>query len=54
MPRKPRFSLPGVPVHIVQRGHSREPVFFEDGDYSAYLIWLKQGAERYQCAIHAR
>jgi putative transposase len=38
---------------IVQRGHSREPVFFEDDDYSAYLIWLKQGTERYQCAIHA-
>ncbi len=36
MPRKPRFFLPGVPIHIVQRGHSREPVFFEVGDYQAY------------------
>lgn len=53
MPRKPRFILPGVPVHIVQRGHSREPVFFEDSDYSAYLGWLKEGSERYHCDIHA-
>jgi putative transposase len=53
MPRKPRFIIPNVPVHIVQRGHSRDPVFFEDADYLAYLGWLKSGAERYHCAIHA-
>ncbi len=53
MPRKPRFILPGVPVHIVQRGHSREPVFFEDADYLAYLSWLGEAAERYRCSIHA-
>ena len=53
MPRKPRFFLPGVPVHVVQRGHSREPVFFEDNDYLAYLRWLKEGAERYRVDVHA-
>ena len=53
MPRKPRFYLPDVPVHIVQRGHSREPIFFEDADYLAYLAWLKDAAERYDCVIHA-
>lgn len=53
MPRKPRFFLPGMPVHIVQRGHSREPVFFEDNDYSTYLRRLKEGAERYKVDIHA-
>lgn len=53
MPRKPRFYLPGLPVHAVQRGRSREPVFYEDSDYRAYLDWLREGAERYQCAIHA-
>lgn len=51
MPRKPRFFLPGVPVHVVQRGHSREPVFFEDNDYLAYLRWLGEGAKRYKVAI---
>lgn len=53
MPRKPRFFLPGVPVHVVQRGHSRQPVFFEDNDYLAYLRWLKEGAKRYKVDIHA-
>jgi len=53
LPRKPRFFLPEVPVHIVQRGHSREPVFFEDNDYSAYLQWVEEAIDRYHCAIHA-
>jgi putative transposase len=53
MPRKPRFIVPGVPVHIVQRGHSRDPVFFEHTDYAAYRAWLREGAERYLCGIHA-
>ncbi|HEY5604444.1 MAG TPA: transposase [Gammaproteobacteria bacterium] len=53
MPRKPRFFLPGIPAHVVQRGRSREPVFFEDSDYQAYLNWLEEAAERYGCAIHA-
>lgn len=53
MPRKPRFFLPDVPVHIVQRGHSREPVFYEDSDYSAYLHWVEEAIDRYHCVIHA-
>ena len=53
MPRKPRFYLPNVPVHIVQRGHSREPVFFEDSDYRAYMDWMGEAAEHYKCTIHA-
>ena len=53
MPRKPRSFLPGVPAHIVQRGRSREPVFFEQGDYIAYLNWMGEAATRYDCAIHA-
>lgn len=53
MPRKPRFYVPGMPVHVVQRGNNRQAIFFEDGDYSAYLSWLKEGAERYLYSIHA-
>lgn len=53
MPRKPRFFLPDVPVHVVQRGHSREPVFFEDNDYLTYLHWLGEAVDRYQVDIHA-
>ena len=53
MPRKPRFIIPGVPLHIVQRGHNSTAVFFEDEDYLAYLDWLKQAALRYGCHVHA-
>jgi putative transposase len=53
MPRKPRFYLPNVPVHIVHRGHSRNPVFFEVQDYATYAYWLSESAKRYDIAIHA-
>ncbi|MES9834487.1 MAG: transposase [Candidatus Thiodiazotropha sp. DIVDIV] len=53
MPRKPRFYLPDIPAHVIQRGNSRQPVFFESCDYQAYLTWLKEGADKHGCAIHA-
>ena len=53
MPRKPRYYLPGVPVHVVQRGNNREPIFFEDNDYRTYLSWLLEGARKYRCTVHA-
>ena len=37
MPRRPRIQLDGVPLHIVQRGHNREPCFFGEEDYASYL-----------------
>jgi putative transposase len=53
MPRKPRFYLPGIPVHVVQRGNDRQAVFFSEEDYPAYLECFFEGAERYCCRIHA-
>jgi putative transposase len=53
MPRKPRFYLPQIPAHIVQRGNCRHAVFFDDADYSAYLDWLKEGAAKHGCILHA-
>lgn len=53
MPRKPRFYLPEIPVHLVQRGHSREPVFFETEDYTTYAYWLKESSEKYDIDVHA-
>lgn len=40
MPRRPRLHLPGLPLHIVQRGHNREACFFGEDDYQAYRYWL--------------
>ena len=53
MPRKPRFFIPGVAVHVVQRGHSRNPVFFDTSDYQAYLSYLYDALDRYSCRLHA-
>lgn len=53
MPRKRRFFLPGLPVHVVQRGHSRQPVFFESQDYATYAHWLKEATAKYKVAVHA-
>ena len=53
MPRKPRFFLPDIPVHVVQRGNNRQHVFFDESDYGAYLNWLKQAMDRYNCELHA-
>lgn len=53
MPRKRRFYLPNVPVHVIQRGHNKQAVFCEDKDYLAYLRFLKEAADGSACLIHA-
>jgi len=53
MPRRPRIHLDGVPLHIVQRGHNRQPCFFVAADYLAYLEWLGDAAQHTGCQIHA-
>lgn len=53
MPKRPRIIVPGLPTHIVQRGHSRKPVFFTRKDYKSYLFWLHQGAQLHGCDVHA-
>jgi len=30
MPRRPRITLPGVPLHLIQRGNNRQACFFGD------------------------
>lgn len=53
MPRKPRFYLPGMPAHVMQRGNNRGRVFFSDQDYLEYLRCLKHAADNYGCKVHA-
>lgn len=53
MPRKRRFYLPGMPAHVMQRGHNRGPVFFSEQDYLEYLRCLKHAADNYGCKVHA-
>lgn len=53
MPRRPRIHIDGVPLHIVQRGHNREPCFFGEDDYSSYLHWLGEALREAECLLHA-
>jgi putative transposase len=53
MARLPRLYLPGCAQHIIQRGNNREPCFYDEADYKAYLSFLKDAAAKYQVAIHA-
>ena len=48
MPRKPRFELPGVPQHVIQRGNNRKPCFYAEADYRRYLDDLRNAAEKYE------
>jgi putative transposase len=48
-----RLILPGVAVHIIQRGNNRAACFHSDNDYLVYLAHLRQLSEKYECALHA-
>jgi len=53
MARRPRFSLPDIPLHVVQRGNNRQPCFLSESDFAAYAHWLKECAGKHDVAIHA-
>mgnify|MGYP000308655523 FL=1 len=53
MPRKPRFFIDKLPVHIVHRSPCCELVFFEDQNYATYIHWVKAGCSRYGIEIHS-
>ena len=50
--RRPRLELPGVPLHITQRGVNRAAVFLDDIDCAAYLQALQTAAQDQSVAIH--
>ena len=53
MARLPRFSLPGQPQHVIQRGNNRGIIFAADEDYIFFKDCLDEAAKRYGCDIHA-
>lgn len=53
MARRPRVCVPGLPLHVVQRGNDRRPCFFADSDYFAYLTILAESRASYAVLIHA-
>lgn len=53
MPRRARIQLPGVPVHLIQRGNNRSACFYADEDYRFYLDHLTEQAQKHGCTLHA-
>ena len=53
MARLGRYFIPDQPLHVIQRGNDRKPVFFDDGDFGQYREWLIAGAETNRLAVHA-
>jgi len=53
MPRRPRITIPGIPVHLIQRGNNRQACFYAREDYRNFLEWLKEYAYESECAVHA-
>ena len=53
MPRQSRLVLPGVALHIIQRGNNRQACFRRNSDYLLYLLHLRELANRHGCAVHA-
>ena len=53
MPRHSRVVLPGVPIHVIQRGNNRQACFHGEDDYRFYLDWLGEYALAAGCEVHA-
>jgi REP-associated tyrosine transposase len=53
MPRAARCVVAGLPLHVVQRGISRNPCFFAERDYAVYLRFLGAFSDEFDCSVHA-
>lgn len=52
MPRRARILLPGVSLHLIQRGSNRSACYYADEDYLFYLDVLMEQAKKHGCAIN--
>lgn len=53
MPRRLRLVLPGVPLHVVQRGVNRQACFLDGQDKQRYLDYLRSCLVLAPCHLHA-
>ena len=50
--RRPRLELPGVPLHLTQRGVNGAATFLDDDDRGAYMQALAFAASEHEVAVH--
>lgn len=53
MARLARVVAPGLPHLVTQRGSGREPVFFSDEDYRAYIYLMAASVREADCEVWA-
>jgi putative transposase len=53
MPRRSRITIPGIPLHVIQRGNNRSACFHAESDYRLYLALLRELCDLYECSVHA-
>ena len=53
MPRRKRIVVPGIPLHITQRGARRSTVFRDKEDREVYLRLLAQASRKFEMRIYA-
>ena len=53
MARHPRLVIPGVALHVRQRGNDRQNCFRHDNDRLVYLSMLRDLSRTRGCAVHA-
>jgi len=53
MPRRPRLELPGIPLHITQRGVNRAATFLDAQDHRDYLAALAESTTRHGVRVYA-
>ena len=53
MARLARFSLAGLPQHVIQHGHNGQAIFSSAADYTHMLALLLEYSRSLQVAVHA-
>lgn len=53
MARLPRYFVPGMPLHLIQRGNNRQVIFADDEDFAFFRDCLLDASRREGLAIHA-
>lgn len=53
MPRQARIEMPGIPMHVTQRGVNRCAIFLDDEDRHHYLRLLRQASRDHDVLVHA-
>src|SRR6266576_3344075 len=53
MPRGRRIFIPGISVHVIQRGNNRVSIFGSSNDCEYFLELLRRFARNFSVIVHA-